>query len=179
MYNLKQSMKHFLKRTLAYLIDCTICYSLVMLIIQWAILRNIRGSIGITDEWFESSWNMELYVLASISLPVWLYFTYFDSNRTTGTFGKRIMKLTVRGKENKKISLGKSFQRTFLKLSAWEIAHFGVIFPTPMYFENEPEIRILTVVGFLLFLTYMLSILLNPDGKSIYDKLIGTKVTEE
>ena len=150
-----------------------------MLIIQWAILSHIRESLGITNQWFANSLNMQLYVLISISIPVWTYFTYFDSNRAKGTFGKRILKLSVCDKGKRKIRLRKSFQRTLLKLSPWEIAHLGVIFPTPMYFENEPDIRILTVVGFLLFLTYMLSILLNPDGKSIYDKLIGTKVTEE
>ncbi len=172
-------MKHFIKRTLAYLIDCAICYSLVILIIQWAILSHIRESIGITNEWFSNSLNMELYVLISISIPVWAYFTYFDSNRTKGTFGKRIFKLSVCDKEKRKIGLGKSFQRTLLKLSPWEIAHIGVIFPTPMYFEDEPDIRILTFIGILLFFIYMVSILLSHNKQSIYDKLIGTKVTEE
>ena len=176
--NLKYSMTHLFRRSLAYFIDCTICYSLIMLILQWAILGNIRESIGITNKWFEISWNMELYVLASISLPVWLYFTYFDSNRTRGTFGKRIMKLSVRDKEKKKISLGKSFLRTFLKLSPWEIAHFGVIFPTPMYFEEEADIRILTIVGIILFLSYAASIIVYNNGQSVYDKLLGTRVSE-
>ncbi len=150
-----------------------------MLIIQWAILSNIRESIGITNEWFENSWNMELYVLASISLPVWLYFTYFDSNRAKGTIGKRIMKLSVVNKENEKINLGKSFKRTILKLSPWEIAHMGIIFPVPMYFEDEPTIRLFTIVGILLFAIYVISILANTNRQSIYDQLIGTKVSEK
>ncbi len=172
-------MKHFLKRMTAYLIDCIICYSLVMLVIQWAILSNIRESLGITEEWFKSSLNMELYVLISISIPVWAYFVYFDSNKTKGTFGKRILKLSVRDQENKTMSLSKSFQRTILKLAPWEIAHLGVIFPTPIYFENEPDIRILTIVGILLFSIYMISIVFNTNGQSLYDKLIGTKVIEK
>ncbi|WP_160114719.1 RDD family protein [Aquimarina sp. AU474] len=163
----------------AYLIDCIICYSLVMLVIQWAILSNIRESLGITEEWFKSSLNMELYVLISISIPVWAYFVYFDSNKTKGTFGKRILKLSVRDQENKTMSLSKSFQRTILKLAPWEIAHLGVIFPTPIYFENEPDIRILTIVGILLFSIYMISIVFNTNGQSLYDKLIGTKVIEK
>lgn len=171
-------IKHFFKRALAYIIDCTICYAAVMLIIQWAILSNIRESIGITNEWFKSSLNMELYVLISISLPVWAYFTYFDSNKSKGTFGKRILKLSVYNTNHQKMGLGKSFQRTFLKLLPWEIAHLGVIFPTPMYFENEPTLRILTFIGMLLFIIYMSSILLNKNGQSIYDKMIGTKVIE-
>ncbi len=172
-------MKYFFKRTFAYLIDCILCYSFVMLIIQWAILSNIRESIGITNDWFMKSLNMELYVLFSISIPVWVYFAYFDSNRGKRTFGKRVLKLSVLDNENRKITFGKSFKRTLLKLAPWEIAHIGVIFPTPMYFENEPDIRILTIVGILLFVVYIASILLNSDKQSIYDKLIGTKVVIE
>jgi len=172
-------MKHLLKRTFAYFIDCTICYSFIMLILQWAILSHIRESIGMTNEWFEKSWNMELYVLASISLPVWLYFIYFDSNRTKGTIGKRIMKLSVLNNDNQRISPSKSFQRTFLKLSPWEIAHIGIIFPTPIYFEDEPTIRLLTIAGILLFIIYMVSIILDSNGQSIYDRLTGTKVIEK
>ena len=82
-------MNHIVRRTLAYLIDCTISFSVVMLLFQWALLSNIRGSLGLTDEWFMNGLNVELYVLLTISLPVWLYFIIMDSKKSRGTFGKR------------------------------------------------------------------------------------------
>ena len=101
--------KQFFKRGIAYLIDCTVCYGAVMLIIQGLILSNIVESIGITEEWFKNSWNLQLYVLTTISLPVWIYFIYFDSKRAKGTFGKRTFKLSVvHDKNGKKIDLKKS-----------------------------------------------------------------------
>ncbi|MBT8188878.1 MAG: RDD family protein [Bacteroidia bacterium] len=167
---------YFIKRTCAYFIDCLICYTLIMLVFQWAILSKFRDNLGITNEWFETSWNMELYVLVTISLPVWLYFIYYDSYKSKGTIGKRILKLSVRNNENQRISLGKSFRRTLLKLAPWEIAHIGIIFPTPIYFENEPGIRILTILGIFLFVAYVASIIIDAAGQSLYDKLLGTKV---
>lgn len=102
--------RQIIKRGIAYIIDCTICFVLVMLIFQWGILSNLRDSIGITDEWFKNSWNMQLYVLATISLPVWIYFIYFDSNRSKGTFGKRIFNLSVSNRDDgKRMDLKKSF----------------------------------------------------------------------
>ncbi len=169
-------MKQLAKRSIAYFLDCFICYSLVMLLIQWALLSNLRGAIGLTDEWFEHSWNLQLYVLLTISLPVWLYFTYFDSKKTVGTFGKRIMKLSVTDTQSERIGLKKSFIRTLLKLSPWEIAHIGVIFPTPLYFAENADVRVVTILGILLFGIYMVSILISPDGRSVYDKLLETKV---
>ena len=170
-------MKHFFRRTVAYFIDCSICYTIIMLVIQWGILSNIRESIGITNVWFEESWNMEMYVLISISLPVWFYFIYFDSEKANGTFGKRIMNLSVRDDDaNQRISLVKSSGRTFLKLCPWEIAHIGIIFPAPIYFEEDPVIRFVTIIGIVLFITFMISIMVNTNGRSLYDKIIGTKV---
>ena len=169
-------MKYVAKRSFAYFLDCFICYSLVMLLIQWALLSNLRESIGLTDEWFERSWNLQMYVLLTISLPVWLYFTYFDSKKSVGTFGKRIMKLSVTDMQSERIGLKKSFIRTLLKLSPWEIAHIGVIFPTPLYFSDNSDVRLVTILGILLFGIYMISILISPNGRSVYDKLVGTKV---
>lgn len=132
--------------------------------------------IGLTDEWFEISWNMQVYVLLTISLPVWFYFTYFDSKYSRGSFGKRIMKLSVTDSEEKKIGVRKSFFRTILKLSPWEIAHIGVIFPTPLYFSQNADIRFATIFGILLFGIYATSIVIDTARRSIYDKLLGTKV---
>lgn len=172
-------MKHFLRRAAAYIIDCIICYTLIMLVLQWAILSNVRTLIGITDDWFRDSIHMELYVLLTISLPVWIYFIYFDSNRSKGSFGKRIMRLSVYDEYGERISLWSSFKRTFLKLLPWETAHLGIIFPVPMYIVENPDLRILTIIGILLFIVYALCIIVHPKGRSIYDKMIGTVVLEE
>jgi len=169
-------MKYFFKRATSYLLDCLICYTLAMLIIQWALLSHLREGIGITDEWFEISWNMQAYVLLTISLPVWIYFTYFDSKYSGGTFGKRLMKLSITDTEQARIGLPKSLLRTILKLAPWEIAHIGVIFPTPLYFSQNADIRFLTVFGIALLGIYVLSVLLSAEKQSIYDRLLRTKV---
>ncbi|MEQ9064876.1 MAG: RDD family protein [Vicingaceae bacterium] len=171
-------MKYFIDMTLAFFIDCFIAFTVVMLIIQWSILSHLRDSIGITDIWFQNSINMQLYVLTSISIPVWMYFAYFDSEKSKGTFGKRIFKLEVRDNKNQKISFGKSLLRTISKLLPWEIAHIGVIFPTPIYYENEPAVRILSYVGLLLFTIYVISIWTDSRKQTIYDKVIGTVVSK-
>ena len=172
-------MKQFYKRALAYLIDCVLCYSVVMLLIQWLLISNIRESIGMTDSWFEQSWNLQSYVWITISIPVWLYFTYFDSVRSKGTYGKRVMGLTVLDNNNQRIGLWKSFQRAILKLLPWELSHVGIIFPTPMYFEEEPSVRVLSIVAITLLIAYTLSIILNSDNRSLYDNLLRTKVIKE
>ncbi len=172
-------MKYFIERTLAYFIDCLIAFSVVMLIIQWAILNHLRESFGITDIWFQSSINMQLYVLTSISIPVWIYFAYFDSKKSKGTFGKRIFNLVVKNNKNQKIDFWKSLGRTILKLLPWEIAHIGVIFPTPIYYENEPSVRILSYFGLLIFAIYVISIWTNSRKLAIYDRVIGTIVSKK
>lgn len=172
-------MKYFIKRTFAYLIDCSIAFAAVMLIIQWAIFSHLREFIGITDTWFQSSTNMQLYVLTTISLPVWIYFTYFDSEKSKGTFGKRALKLEVKNNQYQNISVGKALLRTILKLLPWEIAHIGVIFPTPLYYENEPAVRLLSYIGLLLFAIYVISIWIDSKKRIIYDKITGTVVSEK
>lgn len=169
-------MNYFSKRTLAYLLDCLISYTIVMLVIQLAILSQFRASLGITNEWLANSWNMQLYVLTTISFPIWLYFVYFDSEKSKGTFGKRMMKLSVCDNNEKRLELGKSFLRTFLKLSPWEIIHAGLIFPNPIYFENEPSTRIVVYGGIVLFVVYAVSIIFNTNRRSLYDQLIGSNV---
>jgi uncharacterized RDD family membrane protein YckC len=169
-------MKYAFKRIVAYLIDCLICYSVIMLLIQWAILSHLRTEFGLTNEWFQSSLNMELYVLLTISFPTWFYFVYFDSNKSNGTMGKRIMRLSVFDFEMKKLTVQKSFQRTFLKLLPWEIAHAGVIFPVPLYFAQDGDVRLLTIVGLALCIIYSVSLFTNTRGQSIYDIALKTHV---
>lgn len=172
-------MVYIIKRTIAYFIDCIICYSVIILVLQWAIMSNLRTHFGTTNEWFKNSLNLELYVLLSISLPVWTYFIYFDSVKANGTFGKRVMKLMVLNYQNSKIRIRQSFLRTFLKLLPWEIAHAGVIFPTPLYFAKDADVRFLTIIGIFLFIIYFISIIGSTKRQSLYDKLLKTMVIEK
>lgn len=170
-------MKYFAKRTLAYLIDCLIAYSAVMLLIQYAILGQFRDQLGISEDWFRVSSHMQLYVFLTISLPVWTYFALLDSKVAKGSWGKRLFKLRViREKRESSPGIGRSYIRTFLKLLPWEIAHLGVIYPTPLYFESEAGLRTATYIGIALLVAYVLSILVNRKNRCIYDRIVGTQV---
>lgn len=164
---------------MAYFLDCFICYGAIMLLLQWAVLSHLRPYLGITDDWFRDSLHVETYVLLTISLPVWLYFTYFDSFKTKGAYGKRIMKLAVIDEQQERIGIGKSFLRTAMKLLPWEIAHLGVIFPVPLYFQADAGIRPLTIIGIVLFVVYSLSILIDDNQRTMYDRWLGTRVVLE
>ncbi len=174
---MKKRLIHFSKRAIAYFIDCSICFVAIMLLFQWAILTNVREYFGITTEWFHSSLNLQLYILTSISLPVLFYFSYFDSKNANGTFGKRLMNIKlVDNLTGESLSYSRSLKRSFLKLLPWEISHLGAVFPTPLYFLEYPGFRILILLGLLLFLAYGVSIILNENSRSIYDKILRTKV---
>ena len=80
--------------------------------------------------------------------------------------------------DGKRMDLKKSFYRTFLKLAPWEISHIGIIFPTPLYFDHEPEVRILMILGLALLTVYIVSTLLDSSNNSIYDKIVDTHTVE-
>ena len=162
---------------MAYFMDCLLVFSLIMLIFQWLILTPIRGYFVIDNTWFHDSLNMQLYVLLTISLPVWFYFAFLDSCKSNGTYGKRLMNLNVLNKDYlTKISFQKSFMRAIFKLFPWEIAHIGVIFPEPLYYAKNPDVRILTIIGIILFMVYFISIAIDKNSQSVYDKILGVMV---
>ena len=170
---------YLLKRTVAYLIDSSLGFGIAMLLIQWAILKPLRPLLGINDEFFKQSWNMEIYVLLTISLPVYLFFTFFDSSTKMGTPGKLLFRLKVTDSEGTRLSFKKALIRSIVKLLPWEIAHIGIIFPMPVYYTENPEIRMLSIVGLFIMLIYFISIAINKKSLSLYDQLIGTQVVRK
>lgn len=170
-------VNYLARRTTAYFVDCIIAFTISMLFIQGLIMINLQPYLGIDDQWFRNSINMEIYVLLTISLPVWLYFAIMESSEKRATLGKRLVNLEVlNSTTTNKINFTQSISRTILKLLPWEIAHIGVIFPTPLHYAETAEIRTLTIIGLVLFVVYFVSIALDQQSRSLYDKWVGTTV---
>lgn len=166
-----------LRRIWAYCLDCLLAFTAIMLLLQGAILSPIRPFFGIETSWFQDSGNLALYVWTTISLPIWLYFILFESSSWQGTPGKRWLGLRV-GKlpDAKRLTLWEALLRTGCKLLPWELAHLGVIFPTPMYFEENPSTRAFTWIGLGLMMLYVGSLVVRSPRRCLYDYVLGTAV---
>ncbi|HKK89750.1 MAG TPA: RDD family protein [Saprospiraceae bacterium] len=171
-----EKIPYIARRIIAYLLDVALVYTTVVAILQGLLLRPIRESLGIYEEWFYDPWHLEGYILLTISLPVWIYFTSMESSRWQATLGKKYMKLKVSDIDGQAISRSKAFGRTILKLLPWELSHLGVVFPEPLYYSENGEVRWLTIAGMALVVIYFISIYFLKKTQTIYDLWLGTKV---
>ena len=172
---MKIKFQYILKRSLAYFIDVSIIYAVLMLVFQLLILTPIRTHFGIEENWFRNGWNVQWYVWLTISLPTWLYFICSEASNRQATFGKRIFKLKVLdSKTESKITMLKSITRTALKLLPWELIHVGLNLPQPVWFENNPGFRFIVLLGTILFAVYFIMVLVKR--RTLYDIILNTIV---
>ena len=163
-------------RGLAYLIDC-VCAFVIFAIAQLLIFLPARNAIGISDQWFRSGINTEVYTLLTISAPVWLYFSLMESSRWQATIGKRLLGLCViDAASSSKVSFGQAALRTVIKLAPWELAHIGNNLPDPIWYAEDPSFRIAFVFSGLLMAGYMAWISLSGRRRGVHDLVTGTLV---
>ncbi|MEQ1746216.1 MAG: hypothetical protein ABMA02_12375 [Saprospiraceae bacterium] len=71
------------------------------------------------------------------------------------------------------------FIRNVLKFLPWEIAHFGV--HQLLHFEGYESqtpfwVWTVLILPQVMVFTYFLSMIFDKEGKSVYDKIAGTRV---
>ena len=165
-----------LSRGVAYIIDCTICFVGVFLILQMPLLY-FRPMLGIDYSWFDSGLNTQIYTLTTISLPVWLYFSLMESSNRQRTFGKAAVGLVICDRLNDgRLRIGHAFVRTAIKLLPWELVHIGNNLPTPIWFTDEPGFRIAFLFAGLLMPSYLVMILINENRQGPHDLIVGSIV---
>lgn len=165
-----------MRRGVAYLIDCTVVFG-VFAITQLLLFAPLRALIGIEEQWFYSGFNTQLYTLLTISLPVWLYFAWFEQSAWQATLGKRLLRLQVVGASTQqRISFGTAFLRTLMKLVPWEVAHLANNLPTPIWYATDPGFRIGFAVAGVLMGVYMVLVAITARHQGLHDLVARTTV---
>ena len=162
------------RRIVAYAIDVLSLYA-VLGGLQYA-LSWLLG--GFPFDRLTTGPRVEVWVLLTISLPTWLYFTFSESGSRQATLGKRVFRLRVTDVHQERISRLRAFFRTILKLLPWELTHLSLLLPTPILTDPKPQPRLGLILVYLLLGLYMLSMIFTPRKRSIHDLLAGTLVLQ-
>ena len=152
----------------------------IFVVTQQLIFSPIRSAFGVTDSWFKSGFNTEIYTIVTISIPVWLYFAILESSPWRATIGKRIlgMKVVDLTSRSKNVPFSQSLLRTVVKLLPWELIHIGNNLPEPIWYAEDPGFRIGFLFSGLLMTCYIVVPFLNARRQCIHDMIAGTLVTK-
>ena len=165
-----------IRRGLAYSIDCVVAFCFFAAT-QLLIFVPLRQLVGITQDWFRSGLNTELYTLITISPFIWWYFTFFESSAWQAGLGKRVLELKVVDASGiSRFGFGRSLLRTAIKLLPWEIAHLTNNLPEPLWYAEDAAFRLgFAIVGALMGL-YVLSVALSRKHQAPHDLIAQTIV---
>lgn len=157
------------KRPIAYSIDFMImwCACILPQLIVYLILD------GVPFKYVSQPYQVYLWVLFTVSLPIWLYFITQEMSSRQSTIGKRFMHLRVTDKAGLRIGKKKSFVRTLVKLLPWEITHVSLL---PIYFAEDPHLNIGLYVANGLIVIYLIYFITQKGTTAIHDIVSGTKV---
>ncbi|UVI27758.1 RDD family protein [Paenibacillus spongiae] len=162
-----------IRRLLAYWIDFVLLAA--VLIGFQMLLYNMTG--GFPFDYFSKGYQIELWVLGTMSLPVWLYFVLCERLRQT-TIGKRICMLSVSDREGANINWRQSLTRTAVKLLPWELTHMLILIPDPWWSIEEPANPYLILIPNAVMLLYMIVLFINKGVIGVHDLLAQTKVND-
>lgn len=165
------------RRVAAYIVDVALLYAVLIGGVQ----RLTHDLFGVPDfaRLSQSPLRLEGWVLLTVSLPTWLYFIAADVSGGA-TLGKRLFRLRARNLSGQKVGLGQAVGRTALKLLPWELTHFSILVPTPLWNPGaQPTISqtIGMVVANLSMLAYLVVLVVNRGRRSVHDLVARTEVT--
>ncbi len=163
------------RRLGAYAVDVLLLYA-ISGGLQYALYRLFGG---FPFDRLTTGPQVEAWVLLTISLPTWLYFTFSESSGRQASLGKRLFSLRVTDAREARISPARAFLRTLLKLLPWELTHLSLLLPTPILTDPNPQPRLGLILVYPLLGLYMLSMIFTPRKRSIHDLLAGTLVLQD
>ncbi len=168
---------YLLRRLAAYLIDSLILFAGVLItqaILYLAGLNPIASAVQRGTGF--AGWQLHLWVFATASVPLWLYFAASHSSGWRATPGKRLFGLRVLGPDGGRLSFGRALTRAGLTLIPFEMNHAALFHLAPLEGAPSPAFWSATAIIWLLILAYLGTVLATPDRQSPPDLIAGSRV---
>ena len=175
-----------MRRATAFVVDLAVAAVVIVALLQ-LVLDPMRQALG--PGWMRVGAFYIAYVLLTVSLPIWLYFSGYESSPWQATPGKRWLGVRVNSVHGRPVSFPRAFLRTLVKLLPFETAHICMALPANPFVDpitGELTIPALDAMhpislagllaALLLFGLLLFTAVLHPDGRGAHDMLAGTFV---
>jgi uncharacterized RDD family membrane protein YckC len=136
----------------------------------------LRALLGARWPALRTGPQIEGWVLLTVSLPVWAYFSLFESSARGATPAKRLLGLRVATTTGERPGWRRALVRTAIKLLPWELTHATLLLPTPMWGAAEAEMRAGLWGVYALLGLYLVCTALTPRRQGPHDLIAGTEV---
>lgn len=123
---------------------------------------------------FATGAEIELWVLATMSFPVWCYFIGMEYSRGQ-TIGKKLLNLKTVRRDGTRITFSQAFVRTFIRLLPWEVTHLILLVPEP-WWDVDPAYPWLIAIPNFMMLIYIAVMAGWAGNTSLHDAAAGTRV---
>lgn len=135
-------------------------------------------TVGVpSPQWFETrTWRLSAWTMATVSVPLWTYFTLLDAGPSSATLGKRLFGLRVENDDGTELSLSKSLLRTAVTFAGWELAHVAMFVPRNFVTDTPATWQYVGMSIATAWLVADLVVTVATGGhKGIADLLLGTR----
>lgn len=122
-------------------------------------------------------WQLYLWLLVTVSLPIWCYFIIFEVWPPHATIGKRFQGIEVVSTSDKPIVTTRAARRTAMKLlPLWELLLATIILPVPLW-QPQATLARYSILIVLFFLIINSGIVLFSGGaRSLHDFMAKTRI---
>lgn len=172
------SLRYLARRLAAYLVDALVLFVGILAVqgLIYALRLNPianRLAAGQTI----AGWQLHLWVLATVSVPFWIYYAGFHSSARQATPGKRLLGLRVTTMTGERLAFGRALGRAFLMLIPFEWNHVVLFqFTSPAGAPPPPMFWLGYTLTWVLIVIYLGLPLFHPRRQSMHDVLVRTQV---
>jgi len=120
--------------------------------------------------------NLHLWVFATVTVPVLLYFGFFF--RRGHTVGMRALGLRVQGADGASLSAARAFLRAAVLLVPFEVNHIVAFYPQPVWLDDPPGFRMAYLAVYAVLALYLAVVLWSPRRQGPHDLVARSVVVK-